>query len=410
MPSPTEYLRDLQALPANARIVIYGTGGLAHALYRRLSSERPDVVIVAFLDSYREGTCLGRPVCKPATFFAAPPAVDLYIIASHLWAREIDAVLESYHAAPRIVSLIVAPAHYAYLHLAEGRYLTEEVAVERILYDEHDRTLWRTVMHCARTHDPTAMAQWYLEHPGTPYLYRVRLGEGAVVIEGGVFDGSNSVEFASRIGASGKVYGFDPVGETFMKSRRGGDMERFGNIEIIKKALWDRPGELNLSHSGPGTRVAEGTAGAENRIEAVSIDHFAQERRLKRLDLIKMDIEGAEQRALKGGMESIRRFRPQLAICIYHSQDDLFNIPQQLATTLPRYRFHLHSYSPSLGDLVLYGIPEEMMNGSKTNDEYGMMSDECGKSKTSSITTRSLRSLEGTEDTEEDLNRKDLNN
>ncbi|MBN1546432.1 hypothetical protein [Trichloromonas sp.] len=48
--------------------------------------------------------------------------------------------------------------------------------------------------------------------------------------------------------------------------------------------------------------------------------------------------------------------------------------------------------------------------GVKTNDEYGMMSDECGKSKTSSITTRSLRSLEGTEDTEEDLNKKDLNN
>ena len=362
MPSPTEYLRDLQSLPANARIVIYGTGGLAHALYRRLSSERPDVVIVSFLDSYREGTCLGRPVCKPATFFAAPPPVDLYIIASHLWAREIDAVLESYRAAPSLVSLIVAPAHYAYLHLAEGRYLTEEAAVERILYDEQDRTLWRTVMHCARTHDPTAMAQWYLEHPGTPYLYRVRLGEGAVVIEGGVFDGSNSIEFASRIGASGKVYGFDPVGETFLKSRRDDDMERVGDIEIIPKALWDRPGELSLKTSGPGTRVNEPGEGEDQRIGAVSIDRFVEERRLQRLDLIKMDIEGAEQKALQGGMESIRRFRPQLAICIYHSQDDLFNIPLQLGATLPRYRFHLHSYAPSLGDLVLYGIPEEMMN------------------------------------------------
>ena len=138
--------------------------------------------------------------------------------------------------------------------------------------------------------------------------------------------------------------------------------EKDQRIEIIKKALWDRPGELNLSHSGPGTRVAEGETGAENRIEAVSIDQFARERRFERLDLIKMDIEGAEQKALQGGMESIRRFRPQLAICIYHSQDDLFNIPLQLAAPLPRYRFHLHSYSPSLGDLVFYGIPEEMMN------------------------------------------------
>jgi hypothetical protein len=39
--------------------------------------------------------------------------------------------------------------------------------------------------------------------------------------------------------------------------------------------------------------------------------------------------------------------------------------------------------------------------GKGANDECGMMSDEYGKSKISSITTRSLCSLEGTEDTEE---------
>jgi len=362
MPKPTEYLHDVHSLPAHARIVIYGAGGLAHALCRRLAKERPDVVILAFLDSYRQGTFRDRPLWRPETFFAEPVEVDLYIIASHLWAEEMAAVLARHRAAPRFVSLIVPTEHYAYLHLEPGRYNAEEAAVEKILHDEHDRRLWRTVMGCARRHDPGAMARWYLEHPGTPYLYRVRLAEGDVVIEGGVYDGSNSIEFAARVGASGKVYGFDPAGDQVMKNRRPEELKRHANIEIIRKALWNKPGEVALRHSGAGTRVSDGDDGGENRIEAVSIDHFVRERQLERLDLIKMDIEGAEQKALQGGMESILRFRPQLAICIYHSQDDLFNIPLRLAATLPRYRFHLHSYSPSLGDLVFYGIPEERMN------------------------------------------------
>ena len=41
------------------------------------------------------------------------------------------------------------------------------------------------------------------------------------------------------------------------------------------------------------------------------------------LRLIKLDIEGAERDALKGGLKSIRQYRPVLAICAYHKQDDL---------------------------------------------------------------------------------------
>ena len=58
---------------------------------------------------------------------------------------------------------------------------------------------------------------------------------------------------------------------------------------------------------------------------AVPLDEDLAE--VERLDFIKMDIEGAEQRALKGAARTMAKFRPSLAICTYHRQDDLDAIP-----------------------------------------------------------------------------------
>ena len=355
------YISDLSDIPPSARLVIYGTGSLGRVLYQRIQQGRPDVRVVAFLDSFREGSFLGRPMLRPDSYFSQSqlPLADLYIVASHLWAKEMLEVLARHSASPRSISLILRDKRYAYLFLEEGQWEKEEKAVEAVFAAEDDRILWRTLMRCLRRHDPAEMIQWYLEHPGIPYLYQVSLEKGDVVLEGGVFDGSNSVEFASRVGPTGRIYGFDPWGEVVVKARGRVGLEHRSAIEVIPQALWDQPGQLYLHKSGAGTFVNECPSESGECIEATSIDAFVTERGLSRLDLIKMDIEGGEQRALAGGMQSILKYRPQLAICIYHSIEDLFSIPLKLARDLTGYRFHLFAYSPALGDIVFYAIPAE---------------------------------------------------
>ena len=63
-----------------------------------------------------------------------------------------------------------------------------------------------------------------------------------------------------------------------------------------------------------------------------SIDQIAAELQLPAVDFIKMDIEGAEVEALKGARQTIRRYRPFLAIATEHTEDKVRNVRNVIAT------------------------------------------------------------------------------
>jgi len=75
---------------------------------------------------------------------------------------------------------------------------------------------------------------------------------------------------------------------------------------------------------------------------------------LGRIDFIKMDIEGSELAALKGGEQTIRTHRPQLAISLYHRPVDFFTIPLWLNGLGCAYRMYLDHYSMHAEETVLY--------------------------------------------------------
>jgi len=62
------------------------------------------------------------------------------------------------------------------------------------------------------------------------------------------------------------------------------------------------------------------------------------ELKLERVDFIKMDIEGAERRALAGAYSTLKKYRPRLAIAAYHLPDDPEIIPRVVNSTWSGYR------------------------------------------------------------------------
>jgi hypothetical protein len=67
-----------------------------------------------------------------------------------------------------------------------------------------------------------------------------------------------------------------------------------------------------------------------------------------------MDIEGAEPEALKGAEGIIRSSRPDLAICVYHAPNHLWEIAQYLNGLELGYRFYLRNYTTFSAETVLY--------------------------------------------------------
>jgi FkbM family methyltransferase len=124
-------------------------------------------------------------------------------------------------------------------------------------------------------------------------------------------------------------------------------------IRVVQKALWNKSGEkLVFQEMGPGSRASSDGTGVD--VETQSLDEFVAANAVQRVDFIKMDIEGAEKRALMGAGETIRKYRPQLAISIYHDMDHFASIPRWIADLNLGYRFYLDHFTIHAEETVLF--------------------------------------------------------
>ena len=69
-----------------------------------------------------------------------------------------------------------------------------------------------------------------------------------------------------------------------------------------------------------------------------------------------MDIEGAELASIKGAKGLIQKYRPKMAVCIYHKKEDLWEIQEYLKELVPEYKFYMRAYDDTATELVLYAI------------------------------------------------------
>ena len=90
-----------------------------------------------------------------------------------------------------------------------------------------------------------------------------------------------------------------------------------------------------------------------NVIWTAAIDDIVGE---DKVTFIKLDVEGAELRALQGAELSIRRHRPRLAISIYHKPEDVIEIPAYILSLHEDYRLDIRHYQMSACETILYAV------------------------------------------------------
>ncbi len=113
-----------------------------------------------------------------------------------------------------------------------------------------------------------------------------------------------------------------------------------GRVILYPKGVWDRDDVLVLrtveSQTGSNS-VAMFVPGSQQgpTVPLTTIDKLVEELHLERVDYIKMDIEGAEKKALAGAKLTIARFKPRMAIALEHLPDDTEAIPALIAKLWP---------------------------------------------------------------------------
>jgi FkbM family methyltransferase len=127
-------------------------------------------------------------------------------------------------------------------------------------------------------------------------------------------------------------------------------------IDVVPLAAASRTGTLRFDATGTvGSSI--GDVGS-TEIRCAPLDEVLDG---CRPTYIKMDIEGSEADALAGARRLIAEHAPVLAVCLYHRQHDLWEIPLQIRALNPRYRLYLRRYSDDCWEQVCYAIPVERL-------------------------------------------------
>ncbi len=157
-----------------------------------------------------------------------------------------------------------------------------------------------------------------------------------VVVDLGAYTGDTVKSYIRNYGEDcyRRIYCYEITPDSFGKLQK--NLAGLRDIELRLKGVADMPGRLSLSPNeyASANRLLPDS---EGDVEVTTLDLDIEEP----VTLIKADIEGMEQRALAGARGHILNDHPKLLISVYHSNEDLWRIPQIIHEISRDYRFYL---------------------------------------------------------------------
>lgn len=179
------------------------------------------------------------------------------------------------------------------------------------------------------------------------------LGEqDAVLVDVGAFVGDTALSFSRVFGRCRKLYCYeiDPV--NLRKARE--QTAKLPFVELRQKAVSSQAGTTFLRQNTSDSSASRLSEEGSIAIETVTLDEDIAEP----IRFIKMDIEGGEQDALRGCVRHIQEDACQLAISVYHGNQDIWKIPRMIHSMRDTYQFFLRYNGGNLfpSELIFFAL------------------------------------------------------
>lgn len=174
--------------------------------------------------------------------------------------------------------------------------------------------------------DDSHLGAWQIEEQRLdhdnflPPLVCSYLEEGDVVIDCGAFNGDHTIAYSNKVGAKGMVIAVEAGALAVNCLRHNAGLFKNKNVLVIHAAIGEVCGDSvsHKAHKNLGASVCnevkkEDLIKGEKYLQTVTIDYLVEQCKRK-VNFIKMDIEGWEVKALIGGSKTLRDMRPGLLV------------------------------------------------------------------------------------------------
>tara|TARA_B100000315_G_scaffold255973_3_gene300746 strand:+ start:11124 stop:12131 length:1008 start_codon:yes stop_codon:yes gene_type:complete len=330
------YLNDLKQIGKNEHLYIYGAGSFGQIFFDQTKRHRSDVKVLNFIDKHKKGFFNGLKIIHPSEVKSETRKI-VVCVASRFWNsiysdfKNQNLMFNNYHD-------FNVYDRDCKLNITGQRFGDEFISLFQIANDGK----LKIYIDCIEERNVKAIGEQNIIDDWCKFYDRIMIGPGDVVLNGGGAFGNENEKYISLSGNTGKVYSFDP-------NHRG---KIFSNqIEIHPFILSGKTGKMSFLYDGPRSRIV---SRGENLEDSIAIDDFVSKYRVERVDLIKLDVEGAELDVLLGAQKTIRKFHPKLAISVYHSVADFHEIPFFIAGLVSKYKFDLGVYNAQGVDTYLH--------------------------------------------------------
>lgn len=183
------------------------------------------------------------------------------------------------------------------------------------------------------------------------------LAKGMQCMEIGANLGYYTLLESSAIGSSGGILALEPIPTTFGYLRRNIELNRISNIQSFQLAIGDRDGTAkmvvstssNLSHVRDENLAKSKPSGAPVlEVRMLKLDTLCEEKSIRKLDFLRMDVEGYEYAVIQGGLVTLEKLKPLMLVEFHVAYmgplrsvsvlQVLKNLGYEIAFCVPRYR------------------------------------------------------------------------
>lgn len=171
-------------------------------------------------------------------------------------------------------------------------------------------------------------------------------------VDGGAAAGDTLQRLEEHFGPVEQAWLFEPELPAYYEALRSNAAR--ANVWLFNMGLDEEPSRAayqpDLTYDVMNEMDSTVPSGTISYIQGVPMDSVVS----GKVGLLKLDIEGMEVRALRGGREIIARDKPVIAVCAYHRADDYWNLIDEVLSIRPDYRIGIRLYADILIDVTLY--------------------------------------------------------